>query len=88
MNYKHAKNILSRHNVILVIAPVSRLTISLTGEPTIAMVRPDKIAHDTKRAAIELMEYLNKKNAPAPTTAHGAKQIYNLKIPRNPEKVN
>lgn len=73
MDYKYAKKLLARQNVTLVTAPVSMLSISITGEPMIAMVRPDRIVHDTKRAAIELMRYLNKRKAPAPTTAHGAK---------------
>ncbi|NCC16336.1 MAG: hypothetical protein EOM28_08290 [Clostridia bacterium] len=75
MNYKQAKNYLKKHRVTLVYAPVSRLSISLTDGSMVAMIQQDRIVHDTKKAATKLMKFLRTKNAPTPTTAHGAKPL-------------
>ena len=75
MSYKQAKNYLKNQNVVLMFAPVSKLSISFTGEPTVAMIQPDRCVKDTKRAAIEL-----KKRKKCPRTYHSTRATKNIQF--------
>lgn len=73
MNYKQAKNYLNKHDVILMYAPISGLSISFTGEPIKALIQPRRRVHDTKMAMVELKKFVKTKRTPAPTKVTGEK---------------
>ncbi|MDD3569627.1 MAG: hypothetical protein PHY44_00800 [Lachnospiraceae bacterium] len=73
MNYKQARSYLIKHDVVLMYAPVSGLSISFVGESVKAMIQPHRRVHDTKRAVTELKKHLKTKNTPAPTKVTGEK---------------